>query len=107
MPNLEELSKEYASQGFGVVGVCCDVVDSSGEPDEDQLYDAQDIIKTTGVTYTNVLANDAFRDLVEVTATPTIIYVDSKGNVVYGPQHGSYGKKGTAGIIEENLAKVQ
>lgn len=107
MPILEELSKEYASQGFGVMGVCCDVVDSSGEPDEDQLYDAQDIIKTTGVTYINVLANDAFRDLVEVTATPTIIYVDSKGNVVYGPQHGSYGKKSTAGIIEENLAKVQ
>ncbi|MBP3893571.1 MAG: TlpA family protein disulfide reductase [Atopobiaceae bacterium] len=107
MPALEELSKQYADKGFAVIGVCNDVVEGNGEVDEDTLADAKDIVSSTGVTYTNVLSDSKFRELIDVVGTPTIVYVDSKGNVVYGPQHGSYSKKVTAGIIEENLTKVQ
>ena len=107
MPGLEELSKQYADQGFGVLSVCVDVVDDDGSIDDDLLYDAQDIVKTTGITYTTVLADKDFRSLIDVVSTPTVIWVDSEGNIVDGPQRGSYGKDGTAELIEKNLSKVQ
>ena len=107
MPSVEELSKEYADQGFGVLSVCVDVVDNDGSIDDDILYDAQDIVKTAGTTYPTVLAGKEFRDLIDVVSTPTILYVDSQGNIVDGPTRGSYPKDMTAQIIEGNLAKVQ
>ena len=107
MPGLEELSKQYADQGFGVLSVCVDVVDDDGSIDDDLLYDAQDIVRTTGITYTTVLADKDFRCLTDVVSTPTVIWVDSEGNIVDGPQRGSYGKEGTAELIKKNLSKVQ
>ena len=107
MPGLEELSKQYADQGFGVLSVCVDVVDDDGEVDDDLLYDAQDIVKNAGTTYTTVLADKKFRSMIDVVSTPTVIWVDSEGNIVDGPQRGSYGKDGTAELIEKNLGKVQ
>lgn len=107
MPGLEELSKKYADQGFGVLSVCVDVVDDNGEIDDDLLYDAQDIVKNAGTTYTTVLADKKFRSMIDVVSTPTVIWVDSAGNIVDGPQRGSYGKDGTAELIEKNLEKVQ
>ena len=107
MPGLEELSKKYADQGFGVLSVCVDVLNDSGAIDDDLLYDAQDIVKTTGTTYPVVLANKDFRGLIDVTSTPTILWVDSEGNIVAGPERGSAGKDRTAEQIETLLEGLQ
>ena len=107
MPGLEELSKKYADQGFGVLSVCVDVLNDSGAIDDDLLYDAQDIVKTTGTTYPVVLANKDFRGLIDVTSTPTILWVDSEGNIVAGPERGSAGKDRTAAQIETLLEGLQ
>lgn len=103
----KKYSKDYADQGFGIVGVCCDVVDNNGEIDDDLLYDAQDNRKTTGITYPTLLADGTYRQLVEVTSTPTILYVDSEGNIIDGPSRGTYLEDIMRGIIEGNIAKVQ
>lgn len=107
MPTLEKYSKDYANQGFGIVGVCCDVVDNNGEIDDDLLYNAQDIRKRTGITYPTVLADGTYRQLVEVTSTPTILYVDSEGNIIDGPSRGTYPEDIMRGISEGNIATVQ
>ena len=107
MPDLEALSKEYADQGFGVLSVCADVMDDDGSLDDDLLYDAQDIVKTAGTTYPTVLAGKQFRDLIDVVSTPTILYVDSQGNIIDGPSRGAYPKDITAKYIEMNLEKAQ
>lgn len=107
MPGLEELSKKYADQGFGVLSVCVDVLDNNGTIDEDLMYDAQDIVKTAGTTYPVVLADKDFRGLIDVTSTPTILWVDSQGNIVAGPERGSSGKDKTAEQIESLLQGLQ
>lgn len=107
MPMLERLSQEYADQGFGIVSVCCDVIDSDGTADADELSRAQEIVASAGTTYPTVLADQTYRDLIEVVATPTTIYVDSQGNIVDGPARGSYPEDMMKGVIEGNLAKVQ
>ena len=107
LPDLEDLSKEYADQGFGVVGVCCDVLDNDGVANEKHLSNAQSIAETAGITYPTVLADATYRDLIDVAATPTIIFVDGEGNLVEGPNRGATPKDITAQTIEANLAKVK
>lgn len=107
MPGLEELSKQYADQGFGILSVCVDVLDNNGQIDDDLMYDAQDIVKTAGTTYTTVLADKDFRGLVDVTSTPTILWVDSEGNIVAGPERGSAGKDKTGEQIQTLLQGLQ
>ena len=102
MPDLQALATEYGDQGFGVMGACVDVIDN-GEIDEDTLADALDIVKTTGTTYPTILADETFFDIVDVTSTPTILVVDSKGNVIEGPVRGSYGKYAIEELIKKNL----
>ena len=85
MPELEELSKEYADKGVAVVGLVVDVTES----DDSLLSEAQEIIRDTGVTYRNLKAWDGFKNQLSAVATPTTYFVDSNGSLVGDPVIGA------------------
>lgn len=85
MPELEELSKEYADKGVAVVGLVVDVTES----DDSLLSEAQEIVGDTGVTYLNLKAWDGLKDQLSAVATPTTYFVDSSGSLVGDPVIGA------------------
>jgi thiol-disulfide isomerase/thioredoxin len=85
MPELEQMSKEYADKGAGIVGLVVDVTES----DDSKLADANGIVKDTGVTYQNLKAWDGFGDQLSAPGTPTTYFVDSNGNLIGDPVVGA------------------
>lgn len=81
MPELAEMEKEYAEKGAGIVGVMADVPSA----DADTFKDAEDIVKQTGVEYTNLIPWESFEDDLAVSAVPTTFFVDSQGNIIGEP----------------------
>ena len=86
MPHLEELNKEFATAGknFKVVGIAADVVNDKGEVGQEQLDLAKEIVKKTGVTYTNIIPGEKLQSdiLPNVTAFPTSFFLNDKGEVI-------------------------
>lgn len=85
MPDIEKLSQEYANEGLQVIGIVSDISnDSEGIYDEMLLNNALDIIKSTGVTYTNLLPSESLNTikLSEVYSVPETFFVDENGNVI-------------------------
>ena len=91
MPEIEVISKEYADKGAAVAGLVVDVT----ETDDSKLADAEDIVKTTGVTYLNLKAWDGSNSQLPAPGTPTTYFVDSEGNLVGDP------------IVGANVAKYR
>ncbi len=86
MPHLEELNKEFAAarKNFKVVGIAADVVNDKGEVGQEQLDLAKEIVKKTGVTYTNIIPGEKLQSdiLPNVTAFPTSFFLNDKGEVI-------------------------
>lgn len=91
MPEIEVISKEYADKGAAVAGLVVDVTES----DDSKLADAEDIVKTTGVTYLNLKAWDGSNSQLPAPGTPTTYFVDSEGNLAGDP------------IVGANVAKYR
>ena len=85
MPELEQMSKEYADKGASIVGLVVDVT----EADDSKLAEAKSIVKDTGVTYVNLKAWDGFKDQLAAPGTPTTYFVDSNGNLIGDPVVGA------------------
>jgi len=100
MPELEQISKEYADKGVAVVGLVVDVTES----DDSLMADAQSIVKDTGVTYQNLKAWDGFKDQLAAPGTPTTYFVGSNGNLVGDPIVGANVMKYRQ-TLDELLAK--
>ena len=81
MPELAKMEKEYSGKGAGIVGVMVDVPSA----DADTFKDAEDIVKQTGVEYTNLIPWNSFEDDFSVSAVPTTFFVDSQGKVIGEP----------------------
>ncbi len=81
MPELEKLNKEFAKKGGAIIGAVVDV------PVGNNMYlqEAKDIVKDTGVTYTNIRAWDDFDSMFATIGTPTTYFVDSQGNIIGDP----------------------
>ncbi|BDF05768.1 TlpA disulfide reductase family protein [[Clostridium] hylemonae] len=86
MPHLEELNKEFAAAGknFKVVGIAADVINDKGKVSQEQLDLAKEIVKKTGVTYTNIIPGEKLQSdiLPNVTAFPTSFFLNDKGEVI-------------------------
>lgn len=86
MPYLEELNKEFAAAGknFKVVGIAADVINDKGKVGQEQLDLAKEIVKKTGVTYTNIIPGEKLQSdiLPNVTAFPTSFFLNDKGEVI-------------------------
>lgn len=86
MPYLEKLNKEFAAAGknFKVVGIAADVINDKGKVGQEQLDLAKEIVKKTGVTYTNIIPGEKLQSdiLPNVTAFPTSFFLNDKGEVI-------------------------
>ena len=89
MPELEEMNRELRQKGGAVVGLVADVTADNAE----YLEEAQDIIKDTGVTYTNLCTWDGCEDVLEAVGTPTTYFVDSEGKLIGEPILGAHPEK--------------
>ena len=81
MPDLGELSGEYDSGEFQIIGVISDVQEGA---DQDTLDKASSLIEQTGADYPHLLLTESLYEalLTEVTAVPTTFFFDSNGMVL-------------------------
>ncbi len=79
MPDLEKLYQELP-EGCALLGVLTDVY---GDDDPDA---ARQIVTETGVTYANIIPDEALYQFLSdnITGVPTTLYVDSEGNILGG-----------------------
>ena len=79
MPDLEELSKKFAEDGCGVIGVMLD-----GDQEE-ELEIGRNMLAGSGATYINLIPTDEMKTQLVTNAYPTTIFVDSEGYVACDP----------------------
>lgn len=103
MPVLDKLDKKYHDDGFGIVGVCVDIVNDENKVLEDHLERGKYIIEDTGVTYPCVYAPYEINDVYDFSAYPTTLFIDSEGNVLRDPVLGSDSESGWTKTIEKVL----
>lgn len=102
MPDLGELSREYADKGFQIVGLVSDVMEPGDET-------AMEIVKETKADYRHLIASE---DLINnvlryVSSVPTTVFVDREGNVVGEVYSGMRDKETWELIITQCLVEVQ
>lgn len=104
MPDIEQLSKDYADRGFSVVGIVGDVA-ASGVLSDREKATVDSLIDQTGTTYTQLLpGNDVYHMFFQrLRAYPTTFFVDSTGSIVSGPHEGARDYNGWKALIEELL----
>ncbi len=98
LPELEEMSKEYAEQGVRIVLVCCDADD----PEKKAL--AKQIFEERGCTLPNLASFDSIERALPCTGTPTSFFVDSEGHLLAEPLLGAHPDKYRE-IIADRLEK--
>jgi rhodanese-related sulfurtransferase/thiol-disulfide isomerase/thioredoxin len=109
MPDLGKLSAEYQDKDFQIVGIVADSSDNTGEPIDDMVSLAKDIVKQTGADYKHILASSDLNTLLlnSVSAVPTTIFVDEKGSQVGEAYVGSRSEDEWKTIIDELLKEVE
>ncbi|MGF0031464.1 TlpA family protein disulfide reductase [Bariatricus sp. SGI.154] len=102
MPELGELSREYADQGLQIIGMLCDVEEAGDET-------ALEIVEKTQADYPHIVASMGLKlgILNEVYAVPTTIFVDQEGNQIGEVYSGARDKEGWTEVIEELLKQVK
>ncbi|MCT4620277.1 MAG: TlpA family protein disulfide reductase [Marinisporobacter sp.] len=78
MPDLEKLSKEISKKDVNLVGIIADV-----KKDENKK-EAENLIKKTGVTYVNLIPDQALLDEIvnKFDYVPASIFIDQQGNIL-------------------------
>ncbi|MBP3226557.1 MAG: TlpA family protein disulfide reductase [Methanobrevibacter sp.] len=88
MPKLEEFRATLPDDVslLGAVSVIDRNEDGSRteRDDENTIESAKDVVAETGITYNTIVANDSFKDTMNLTIRlfPTLFFVDSEGNVI-------------------------
>lgn len=102
MPELGELSRDYADRGFQMIGILCDVEETGDET-------ALEIVEKTQADYMHIIASEDLVNgiLSQVYAVPTTIFVDKDGNQIGEAYSGAQDKTTWQMIIEKMLVQVQ
>lgn len=108
MPDLAELSEEYADKGVQIVGIVSDVIEAIDTISSDGMQTALEIVEQTGADYPHLLPS---RDLLvaklgEVYSVPETIFVDKDGKLVGDSYVGSRDKAEWAAILDQLLGEV-
>ena len=110
MPDLGELSSEYADKGVRIVGIVADVPQyPDGSFDPDMVDTARKLAEQTGAGYLHILpsADLVAAKLSQVSAVPETIFVDSNGDIVGKSYVGSRSKEKWAEVIDELLSETR
>ena len=102
MPDLGELSLEYADKGFQIIGVLCDVMEPGDET-------ALEIVEETKADYTHLIASEdlTMNVLQYVSSVPTTVFIDKDGYVVGEVYSGARDKTTWELIINQKLVEGQ
>lgn len=106
MPYLGELAVEYDSSKFQIIGVVCDVSETSGT---DSIEYARGLVEhTKSTTYTHLLLNNSLEEsfVRAVYAVPTTFFVNQKGELL-GYVEGAYNKSDWKGVINDLLEDME
>lgn len=103
MPDLGELSEEYDSEDFQVIGIVSDVPEQADKTLTDK---AAGLIESTGASYPHLPVNESLYQamLTEVTAVPTTFFFDNHG-ILIDTVVGSENKDAWKEKIDELLEK--
>lgn len=82
IPNLVRLREQYKDLGFEIIGLASDLLDPDGETDPDLLEEAREIVTDLDVTYPVLILTGEIRKQMQIIATPTTFFVNSKGEVI-------------------------
>lgn len=106
MPELGQLSKDYASKGVQIIGIVIDTMESDGSISQSQVELARQLVERTGASYTHLLpsADLLSAGLSGVSSVPTTFFVDATGNLVGESYVGSRSAEQWQGIIDGLLA---
>ena len=104
MPDLAKLAKDYAAQGFGIVGLTCDILDASGKIQPDVVADAWDILESTGVDYPVLILSQELSIATDLMYVPTSYFIDGSGHILGEPITGSMSGEDWKTLIESYLA---
>ncbi len=104
MPELEKLNKKLAEKNCTLIGIVCDV---GGINDVSHVETAKEIIKSTSVTYMNLLPWNGFNSQLPSQFIPTTYFIDSQGKIVGEAVVGAKGAGDYEAIIDSLLAQMQ
>lgn len=104
MPDLGELTGEYDTADFQLIGIVSDAV----EGDADALEEAKTIIEDTGADYPHLLLNEElYAKLVSASdAVPTTYFFNQNGELL-GYLMGAQSKAGWQSIIDSLLDEMK
>jgi rhodanese-related sulfurtransferase/thiol-disulfide isomerase/thioredoxin len=108
MPELGKLNGAYRDKGFQIVGIVIDASDSTGAPIPEMVSLAKKLVSETGADYEHLLPSSDLNKLIlgDISAVPTTIFVDAKGNQVGEQYVGSRSGEAWASIIDSLLETV-
>ena len=108
MADLEALSKEYDPSQFRLIGICADLYDRNGEIRPEQLETARELMKSAGVTFTNLVPDQEFMEFIRtsVVGFPTTFFVNGEGKLVNATS-GAKDLKSWEEYVNAELDKLQ
>lgn len=108
MPDLGELSAEYAEKGVQFIGLVGDALDNNANIDANIVEDAKTIVEQTGADYLHLLPMNEllYNVMTQITAYPTTVFVDSEGKQVDYAYLGAADRDTWAERINNALALV-
>ncbi len=104
MPDLGEIARSYADQGFGIVGLTCDILDNNGQVQPQVVQDALDILESTRAEYPVLILDFELMEAAELMYVPTSYLVDASGSIVDGPLVGSMSGEDWRTLIDGHLS---
>ena len=109
MPDLGELSHEYAEKNVQFVGLVGDAFDQQGKIDSAIVEEAKSIVAQTGADYLHFLPMNEllYNVMSQITAFPTTVFVDSEGKQVDYAYLGAADKATWAERIDAALELVK
>lgn len=110
MPDLGELSTEYADKGLQIVGIVADVpINENGTFSANMVNTARELVDQTGASYLHLLpsADLLSAKLHQVNTVPETIFVDRQGQLVGDSYGGARSKDKWVQIIDTLLEQVK
>jgi len=83
IPVLQEMNEKYNAEGAQIIGLLYD-----GD-DPDAAQEAKDFLAEYGIEYTNIIANDALKNIFPTQSFPMTYYFDSEGKMIGEPVIGA------------------
>ena len=106
MPFVNELYEKYKDQGFFVIGLTTDVLDSNDQPIDMAIQDGLDIRDDLDINYLLIRETSEMKGIFATSTYPTTYFIDSKGEMIGDPILGARTDSVWDKMINEKLSEV-